>query len=129
MYIEGSVNGGITYPATWRGTNYLVDNGPAFAVQVQTNTAAYRLAQSQQTGVEANGISGKLTLHYPPDKLVSSGQAQVVGTLGYRNMYSNYYLPAVTTIAWDSALELNAVRFAYGAGTIVTGTIKIYGIT
>ncbi|CAB4136741.1 hypothetical protein UFOVP842_51 [uncultured Caudovirales phage] len=125
MYIEGSVDGGTSWAATWRGTNYLVNNSNAFEVQVQALTATYRLAQSQISTAAANGLSGTLTLHYP----VSGGQAQVVGTLGYQNLYSLYYLPVVTTIAWNNASELNAVRFSYGAGTITTGTIKIYGVT
>lgn len=135
--ITPSTNGAAPYlqihsGGAYKTSGYLNANtfyAVAGGVQVGVaNTAAISLSYDPATNTTYNpigggGISGEITCFSP----TSSKKTLFYGTLVY---VKAAFLPATVYVTgcWDTIAAIDGFQFAFNAGTITSGTIKVYGI-
>ena len=123
LQVEGSVNGGLTYGALWSASRLFINGAGAATAAVQTVAQGYVLASNM---VASHGAGGELSLYYQ----TTPGQRQTLtGFVGHRDGSTDYTHVNTSSARYDSATELNALRFSFTGGNITSGTIKIYGVT
>ena len=123
--VQGSVDAGANYGALWYGGTIRANNSSLWALEVANAAQNFPASYNSNTG-SVGGIYGEIMFNYGP---IAGTNPAITGLLGDRNASSNAIAPNIMHAVYDNVIEVNALKFLFGTGTISSGTIKIYGLT
>ena len=126
--VRASTNSGSTYGALWEG----VIISPGNVALVPTNTqqgggvTRFPVALACTNNTSTGWVYGEADWAYNP---VSGNRSALIGLCGTRRYDYAYPGPNISHAIFDTATEVNTLNFSFSTGNIVSGTVKIYGIT
>ena len=125
FYVYYSTDNGVTFPTGVTSYDFIWSFGGGSVVYHDFNDLqnfGYLLSTvSSDARTSAGGVA------YFTYGVVASARAQLTGTLtGYNGTRQEIVISASN---YNSATEVNALRFLMTGGNITNGTIKVYGIT